>query len=89
MEEDKTSVETEMEVDEDEEAEASFPSPIAVLDNKFHLIQKIGEGSTSSVIVHRINLILFIHSKSSIRTKMIRRSSSEKLKCLVRSTIQM
>ena len=49
MEEDKTSVETEMEVDEDEEAEASFPSPIAVLDNKFHLIQKIGEGSTSSV----------------------------------------
>lgn len=46
MEEDKTSVETEMEVDDEEN---DFPTPIGIIDNKFHLIQKIGEGSTSSV----------------------------------------
>ena len=46
MEEDNNSVETEMEIDDEDNP---FPTPIAILDGKYHLFQKIGEGSTASV----------------------------------------
>ena len=48
MEEDNNSVVTEMEID-DEEEDNIFPTPLAILDGKYHLFQKLGEGSTASV----------------------------------------